>query len=563
MKRPELLKYWPLLLVTVISFAIKMYDPLRSPVLAALDPWGWTIQARQFLATHGLNPFFTQTGYPPTFLYFVAGIAQVFRADPYDVVRFLPILTALNVIPIYLLAMEIFHSHRISALGSLLAVTSRFYFMRTSIGIPEGLALLFFTFALLFLLKSFSIPSWRNRLLAIASMAISVLYYHFTFIILIPILLILPLGLWSRKRIVVREIGSTALPAFIFAGLVWYLPVLPNMIQYYFGTKTAAYARPTIEHSAGGLIRLAAYTVAKSSVLAFAEMGYVITVLALVGIVYLVRDRTKENGSVGPRLLLTYLAVLVGLTLILRFVYDLGLSGAGDSSVYMFSWLTIPASIFAATAVMFSINQLSRILHSKFPTKNFTRATKVAVICAIILLVLVNLNALNYYKAPAGGAPIPDSFYYFKPLTNQEYYAFAYIRDNTPIDAQILVVGVEHTILVDQAVVAQRAVLGITNMTIVNQTIEFSGQIVYPDNHYENITSGTIQENPPSGQQVYVVTGIRYVSTGIAIVKGTPPATVVMNERLLTEQLADSTAYQTFYENSQVTVAQVPLQIQY
>lgn len=563
MKRPGLLRYWPLLLVTIVSFAIKMYDPLRSPVLAALDPWGWTVQARQFLATHELNLFFTQTGYPPTFLYFVAGLAEVFHADPYDVVRFLPIIAALNVIPIYLLALEIFHSHRISALGSLLAVTSRFYFVRTSIGIPEGLAQLFFTFVIFFLLKSLSTPSWRNRLLGATSVAVSVLYYHFTLIILIPFLLILPLGLWSRKRIVVREIGFTALPAFIVAGLVWYLQVLPNMLQYYLGTKAATYARPTFERSVGGLFRLMVYSVAKSSVVAFAEMGYVITLLALVGIAYLVRDRFRENEGFGPRLLLTYLAVLVGLTLMLRFVYDLGLASAGDSSVYMFSWLAIPAAIFSASAVMFGINQIGENLHYKFPAKNFTRAIKVAAICAIILLVLVNLNALDYYKAPSGGGLIPDSFYYYRPMTNQEYYALAYIRDNTPTDAQILVVGVEHIILEEQAVVARRAVIGITNMTIVNQTIEFSGQIFFPDAHYENITCGKIQENGPSSEEVYVVTGIRYVSIDIARIQGSPPATVVLNEQLLTGQLAGSTAYHMFYQNDQITVDEVPLQIQY
>lgn len=370
MKRPELLAYCPLILVTIVSFVIKIYDPLRSPVLAALDPWGWTIQARQFLATHVLDPFFTQTGYPPTFLYLVAAIAQVSHADPYEVVRFLPILTTLNVIPIYLLALEIFHSQRISVLASLLAVTGRFYFMRTSVGIPEGLAQLFFTFALLFLLKSVFSPNWRNRFLAAVSIAISVVYYHFVFIILIPFLLVLPIAFWSRKRIVVREMGFTTAPAFLFAGLVWYLQALPTMVQFYLGTKVSTYARPTFENSISGMMRLIVYAVAKSSVVAFAEMGYVVTLLAIVGIAYLLREKAKENGMLGPRFLLTYFALLVGLTLMLRFVYDLGVSGAGDSSVYMFSWLTIPAAIFAASAVILGINQIGGNLHTKLGLKD-------------------------------------------------------------------------------------------------------------------------------------------------------------------------------------------------
>ena len=561
MKRSALLKYCPLVLVTAVSFAIKIYDPMRSPVLAAQDPWGWTIQARQFLATRVLDPFFTQTGYPPTFMYFVAGLSQVFQADPYEVVRFLPILTALNVIPIYLLALEIFQSHKLSALASLLAITGRFYFMRTSIGIPEGLAQLFFTFALLFLLKSITAPNWRHRVLAAGSISISLLYYHFTFIILIPLLLILPITFWSKNRIVAREIGFTSVPAFFFAGVVWYLQVLPNMVQFYLGSKISTYARPTFENSASGMMGLIAYGIAKSGILAFAELGYIITLFALLGVAYLLSQKSQENKRLGSRLLLTYFAILIGLTLMLRLVYDLGVSGAGDSSVYMFSWLTIPAAIFAASTVIIGINHIDENLPTKSSLKRGSQIVRVTLVCVVILLTCVNLSSFNYYKAPAGGSPIPNSFYYYRPMTDQEYYALTYIRDNTPPSAQILEFGLDQTILVEHAVVAKRTIVAITDMMVVDQTIEFSGQVIFPDTHHQNITFGTIRENS-SAVRVLLITGIRDVSLEVARTHGEPPATIVLNEQLLARHLSELPGFQIFYENDQITVGQVPLQIQ-
>jgi hypothetical protein len=85
----------------------------------------------------------------------------------------------------------------------------------------------------------------------------------------------------------------------------------------------------------------------------------------------------------------------------------------------------------------------------------------------------------------------------------------------------------------------------------------------FPDCHSVNITSGRIQESGPTIEQVYVVTGIRYVSIDIARIHGSAPATVVLDEQLLTAQFSSSTGYHMFYQNDQITVDQVTLQIQY
>lgn len=549
----SVLQYAPLLVITVFSLATKLYDPLRSPVLAAVDPWGWTIQARHFLLTGRLDLFFTQTGYTPTFMYLIAAVAVLFHSDPYDVVRYIPALTALNVIPIYLLAFEVFRSRKVSALASLLAITSRYNFMRTSAGIAEGFSHFFFTFALLFLLKSVSQPTWRRRLCAAAFITISILYYYFTILVLIPFVLALPFAFWSRRKAVAREISILILPAFLLSGVLWFFQVFPNMIHYYLGTTVATYARPTF----GGLIDVLAYSVAKSGVVGLSEIGYLMATLAFLGIGYFAMKRFKENRGGGVLFITTYLFVLIALALIARTVYDLGVAGAGDSSVYVFSWLTVPASIFAAYAVFLGLRHIGAFLQTKFVLKDMVRFAKVAAICAIILLCLVNLNSLNYYKAPAGGWPIPDSFYYYKQMTDQEYYALKYIHDNTPSNAVILVVGVTGLILRAEAVVAGRTIVGISNLNVVSRGVQISGEIIYPDYSTANLTLGSIVATSGPSQPVYVVTGIRYLTVEIARAQGMPPTIIVQNEQLLVSQLANSTLVARFYQNDQITIVQV------
>lgn len=552
-----LLRYAPLLVVAAFSLAIKLYDPLRSPVLGTLDPWGWTAWAREFLSTGTVNPYFQKTGYTPTFMYLIAMVAVLFHSDAYDAVRFIPVLSALNVIPIYLLAFEIFHSRKVSALASVLAITSRYNFMRTSAGVPESFAQFFFTFSLLFMLKAFSQPTWRRRLCAGTFITISVLYYHFTILLLVPFLVVLPFAFWSRRKAITKEMAILIVPPFLLCGVIWFFPLLPNMIHYYLGTTVATYARPTFENSLRGLLDVLAYSVAKSGVVGLSEMGYILAAFAFLGMMYWARRRFKENGAVGVPFIATYLFVLVAAVLISRIVYELGVAGAGDSSVYVFSWLTIPASIFAAYIVFLGLGQIIEGLQTRIVLRDISRFAKVAAICTIILLGMVNLNSLNYYKAPAGGWPIPDSFYYYKPMTDQTYYALKYIHDNTPSNSVILVVGVTGFILNDQAEVTNRTMIGISNLTIVNQDIKISGEIRFSNLSTANFTLGTIAPTNAQGQPVYVVTGIRYLTVEMAREHGMPPEIDVQNEQLLVSQLTNSTSVSPFYQNDQITIVQI------
>ena len=560
MKTSTLRDYAPLISVIAFTAIIKALDPVNSPVIGALDPWGWTAWTRQFLATGELISFFTQTGYPPTFMYFVAALASL-GTDPYEIIRLIPIATTLNVIPIYLLALNMFRSHKISALASVLTVTDRFYFMRTSIGIPEGLAHFFFGFTLLFLLRALITKRWMYRSLAAAFLTASILYYHFTFIILVPLAVVLPFAIKLRWRDTAKVLLTIIAPALLFSGVVWYFRVLPNMVGYYLGTRVFTYQVPVFERSATGLLRLILVSVGKSAAVALGELGYSMVILGFLGIAaVLILRGVREEYGVGVGFLLTYLIVLVLLTLGLRVVYNLGLAGAGDSSVYMFSWLAMPTAILASYAVVDGLNLLRVSLTTRYKGISYENLFRPLTVLLIILLCVVNLSAMNYYKAPSAvGLGILQSHYYYKTMTDQEYYALDYVRRNSPRDAIVLVVGVEEPILTYEAIVAQRRIIGIQRITIVGQNVTLSALIVYPDLHTANLTNIGMGLHGEPQHQIYLITGIRKVNLEAARTNGFPPPSKASMEALLVNTITNLGQYDMVYQNDQVSVLKVLL----
>lgn len=550
--------YSPLLVVAAFAIAIKALDPISSPVIGALDPWSWTAWARQFLSTGTLNSFFTQTGYPPTFMYFIAALASS-GTDPYQIVRFIPIATALNVIPIYLLTLEILRSHRVATLASLLTVTDRFYFMRTSVGIPEGLAHLFFVFSLLFMLRGLVTKRWTNLLLAAAFLASSVLYYHFLLIILIPFAVVLPFTLQLGKRYSVKALFTIIAPALTFSAIVWYIQVLPVMLRYYLGTKVYTYQVPVLQRSATGFIRLLAVSVGKTAAVAMGELGYVLVLFGFVGfaMVVLARRVRKEYGA-GAGFLMTYLIVLAFLTVALRIVYNLGFAGAGDSSVYMFSWLAMPIAILAAYAIVVGLDSLQTNLAARPKPIPYKAIVRTLTVLVIISLCVANLSALNYYKAPAaGGMGILQGHYYYKAMTDQEYYAFDYVRHNSAKNALVLAVGVEEPILTYEAIAAERTIMGIQNVTVSGQNVTLYAFIAYPELHTGNLTRIQLKFQGEPPEPIYLITGIRKVNLDVARMDGFPPLNTVSMGALLLNTIRNQGQYEQVYQNEQVSVFKV------
>jgi hypothetical protein len=557
MKAPALKQYTPLLLITAFSFVLKALDPIRSPVIGALDPWAWTALTREFLVTRVVSTFFTQSGYPPTFMYLLATISNL-GVDPYVVVRYIPIATALNTVPIYIFILEIFRSHKISALASVLTVTTRFYFMRTSIGVPEGLAHLFFVFMLLFILRAMTTRRPSFKIAASTFMAISILYYHFTLIILIPLIVVLPFVLSIPKRTTGSMLASIVLPAFLFSGIVWYFGVLPDMVHTYFGYKIYAYEIPIFQHSLSGLIHLFAYSVAKTGAVALGELGYVLTGLAVVGLGFVLFRRMKSEYSTGLRFILAYLAVLVFLAWALRIIYDLGLAGAGDSSVYLLSWLTVPSAAFASQGLSTAYSTVTQALKGKPRVLLYGNTLRIITVLLVVLLIVANLSAINYYKAPnVGGLGILSAHYYYKTMTDQEYYALEYLHSSTPKDSILLEIGVEPFMTTYQEIVAGRTIISVTNFTVTGDNLTLNGIIAQPDGNTTAVNGLRLTLNTRSQQPIYLLTGIRIVSLEIARTNGFPPAPVTALEESLLHTITSSTQYDLSFQNDQVTVIRI------
>lgn len=552
--------YVLLLIVTVFAVMIKAYDPVRSPVVGALDPWGWTYTTRQFLATGKLSPLFAGSGYPPTFMYTVAAIASL-GVDPYEVIRYIPIAAAFIVIPVYLLTLDIFESHTVAALTALLTVTARYHFMRTSIGIPEGLSYFFLVLTLFLILRSLKSGKWIYRATAAASMTITVLYYHFTLIILIPFLCALPFLLKADRRSVTMKIlGSIVVPSVLVAGVVWYFGVAGQIITAYFGTSIRTYQVPTFERSLTGLFHLLAYSIGKTGAVALSHLGYAMTALGILGFVWFMFFRGKKSKRLEVVFFLTYLLVLVFLTLMLRTVYNLGLAGAGDSSVYMFSWLSMPVAAFASYAVLVALETLRKNIEGVFKTCHNKRLMRAIGVTIVLVVCLINLSAVNYYKAWDGnGIGFLRSHYYYKTMTDEEYYALAYIRDSTPGNSTVLTVGVDASILTYQATVSRRTMISITDMRIEEGNIITDLLIVHPDQSIPHRrVAGVKIALWGKGAGVYFIEGIRKVSLNVAREDGSPPPSKTLMENVLINEILSSTEYGYVYRNKEVAVLHVP-----
>jgi len=557
MRKPLSRDYALLVVVTIFAVVIKAFDPVRSPVVGALDPWGWTDTTRQFLATGQLSSLFTGAGYPPTFMYTVAAIAS-FGVDPYEVIRYIPIAAAFIVVPIYLLTLDIFDSHAVAALTALLTVTARYHFMRTSIGIPEGLSYFFLVLTLFLILRSLKSGKWIYRATAATSMTIAVLYYHFTLIILIPFFCALPFLLKADKRTVtVKILGSIVIPSALAAGALWYFQVVGQIVAFYFGTSIRTYQVPTFERSLTGFLQVLAYSIGKTGAIALSNLGYMMAALGLLGFACVVFFRAKQNKRLETSFLVTYLLVLAFLTVFLWTAYSLGLAGAGDSSVYMFSWLTMPVAAFASYGIMVVSGTLWRNIKGASRISLGKRQIRAIAVAIVILVCLINLSAVNYYKAWDGnGLGVLKNHYYYKCMTDEEYYALAYIRDNTASDSMVLTVGVDSSILTHHATVSQRTMISVTNVTVEAGNLIADLLIVYPeaDTPSRRVSGVKITLNGGDGGGLYFIEGIRKVSVDVARKDGSPPLGKTLMETVLMNEILSSAEYGYVYHNEQVTV---------
>ena len=545
---------YQLLVVAAFAFLLKAYDLVLSPVIGALDPWGWVVQTRQYLAAGQLDLFFAKTGYPPTFLYVIAGVASL-GVDAYDVIRYLPIISSLSVIPIYLLMNEIFESRGVAATTALLTVTARWYFMRTSIGIPEGFSHVLLGFTLYYLLKSLRTKRSFYQVFAAVLMTITILYYHFTILILAAFLtlLLLKAAIKSEKG-ELKVLGSIVIPSVLFSGAVWYFGVVESLIHTYLLAEYPMYQAPHVDFSVSGFVYVICYSIGKLGARALSTLGYVMCILALAGLgsLYLPR-RSRETMRMKSSFLITYLVTLTLLAFVLEMLCNVGVSSTGAIRLYIFSYIAMPAAAFASQALTIASEALQRTTTRMFTAVFDAHFSRAIFVMVTVFVCILNLSAVNYYKAWSGkGIGLLESHYYVKLLTDEEYYALAYVRDNTPKDSTILTVGVEEGILTLQATVSRRTIVNIRDLVdegkfmIANTTIMHS-ELVSEHSQSKIGSNG-------EGTHIYFISGIKKVNSEQAAKDEPPPPKKIVMEQLLTSRILSSKRYECVYRNDQVTV---------
>lgn len=545
----------PLLCVTIFAIILKSLDPLRSPVIAALDPWGWVFSARQILETGQITSFFWETGYTPLHAYLIAAIASLTRTDAYDVVRYLPVVFALNVIPVYMFAWYVFRSPYVAASTAVLTITARYYFMRSSIGIPEGFGQLLLMFTLLCLLRSLESHSRRYAACTCLLMTLSILYYHLTFAILAPFLIVISFLFDREKRKkIALTVAKMSLPAIAFSALVWYGRVASSFITTYAIEKGYYYPTPSFSPGLSGIPEVMAFSIGKTGALALSDMGYAVSILGVAGFAFLLLNR---NLDARRRFLVVYATVLLGLTLLAVTLGNVThIAGVSALAVYLFSWLTVPVAALAAFAIFGALTRAAEVGMAKPNSVIHTRfVLGILLIVIVALATTANLCAVNYYKAgvSSGGIGLLTAHYYYKCLTDDEYDALSYLRDNSPANSTILVVGIDSYIASYYAIVSRRTVISVHELTDSGGHLAASAEIVRPgDLVRENATLILIFDG--NNQAVYIIRGIAI--TGLAVAQGKAPAPIQSIARIEGLVMKDAAAFIVF-GNKQIQVEQI------
>jgi hypothetical protein len=549
---------YQLLLVAAFALLLKAYDPVMSPVIGALDPWGWVVQTRQYLAAGQLDLFFAKTGYPPTFLYMIASVASL-GIDAYDVIRYLPIVSSLSVIPIYLLMNEIFESRGVAATTALLTVTSRWHFMRGSIGTPEGLSHTLLAFTLYYLLKSLKTDRWIYRAYAAILMTVTILFYHFTLVILAVFIVLLPIlvRFGERKRDL-KVLGTVVAPAVLLSGVLWYFWVLGPIVQTYFTATFPGYQAPR-GVSLYGLVYALGYSIGKLGAVSLSTLGYTMVILAFLGLAGLVVfGRLVKEMKREIRFLVAYLVALGLLAFTLEMTYNVtGMAGTGITRLYVFSYVTMPVAAFASGAIARAPKVLQRFLTQSFEVVRSRRFSKAIPVAITILVCIANMSGINYYKAWSGkGIGFLESHYYVKFLTDEEYYGLAYVRDNAPKNCIVLTVGVEEGILTHHATVSRRTMVSIRDLVDDGRYVLANVTIMYPE-LVSDQRQGRIGTDG-QGASVYFISGVRKVSSELATGNEPPPPKKTMMEQLLVNKFLASKGCEQVYRNNQVSVLRLP-----
>jgi len=358
-----------------------------------------------------------------------------------------------------------------------------------------------------------------------------------------------------------RVLGSIVIPAVLFGGIVWFFWVVGPIIRTYFIAKFIDYQAPQVGTSVLGVLYLLGYSVGKLGARALGLLGYVMVILALLGLASLLvslragKTMRREHGF-----LVVYLASLTLLAFVLETWYNVtGMAGTGASRIYVFSWLAMPVAAFAGQAIVTVSGLLRRAMTRTFSVVSDKRLFRAILVSVTILTCLMNLSAINYYKAWSGnGVGLLESHYYVKYMTDDEYRALEYIQKNAPFNSLILTVGVESGILGLQTVVSRRTMISIRNLVDEGGAVIADVEVIYSDLSSSNITGVKISFGASKGHYVYFISGIKKVSEDIVLKGGSPPLKKTLMENLLTNKIVCFQESECVYRNDQVVVWRSP-----
>jgi hypothetical protein len=139
-------------------------------------------------------------------------------------------------------------------------------------------------------------------------------------------------------------------------------------------------------------------------------------------------------------------------------------------------------------------------------------------------------------------------------MTDEEYRALEYIRENTPANSVALTIGVEEGILRLQTVVSRRMMISITDLVDQGEAMIADMQITYSDLSSVNLTKVKVSFGADEGRYIYFIAGIRKVNSDIVIKGGVPPLKNVQMENLLTDRVTHLQEYECVYRNNQIVV---------
>jgi len=400
--RNHVISYWPLIVVFAAVFALKLYLALIDPVLHAADPWLWALVVErlaqgslieQLSMIRSAPSFFSIAVYPKAYPLLAALIAVATGTSGYEVVRFYPVVSAFNLIPMYFLSLFVSKSRRVAAVSIVLVSISRWYAIRTSIGNPECFTHFWLIFSLLFLLRLRYTPTWRNMAASIFFMTMSAMFWYLPvaiYAVFLPLLCIVNL----RNTPYFTKLILVVILSGFFAGVLWYF-YTPNP----FGAIVFIYT--VVDKGLRSSFFTSQNILSSFMPLLVKHWGYILPILGVSGFVYTLAHRQlrRNPSSIFLTVYSASIIILIFMSLIIE-------EGKYDTGVtYLFSSATFPLSIFAAIALMKSVDKIETVTRShnfksviSSGSHNWIRrrSTQILSISILILVVVGNLNVLNY-----------------------------------------------------------------------------------------------------------------------------------------------------------------------